>query len=445
MENRPTELRHPSRKFVISKSGRGVLIALSVLKRAKKRTVGVGQLSLVEHSLCPLALSSRENLVHATEYHYSNAKRTRKTAKVRIFAPLGLSPTDELYLWGLLNLTLAQPTVDGTLTATPHWCLRQMGIIDAGSRRGGRQYQQFAQTLERLSVVNYLSDACYDATRGEYRNVSFGFLSYSLPVDPQSSRSWTINWDSTFFGLVNVQGGGMRFDLALYRSMDAASRRLFLFILKVGYRKGRLPVLDLCHLAVDLMGLSETLSTRDMKVKVTRTLKRLEVAEVISSPTVKRIKPGQFSVSFERGEYLNRLPAQMNRISVEDSPLLEGLLAVGFENPAAVRLIQRYPNALVVQWTDITQAAIEQFGKQYFRVSPMAFLTDSLKHASRGVRTPPDWWQDAKRKEQRTQQPTEAGKLVLSNLMDEVFGSGRSASTASQKPERAADLLKRIR
>ena len=363
---------------------------------------------------------------------------------MRIFAPLGLSAVDELYLWGLLNLTLAQPTVDGSLTATPHWCLRQMGIIDPGSRRGGRQYQQFTEALERLSVVNYLSDACYDANRGEYRKVSFGFLSYSLPVHPQSSRSWTINWDSTFFDLVQATGGGMRFDLALYRSLDAASRRLLLFILKVGYRKGRLPVLDLRQLAVDLLGLSSTLALRDMKVKVARTLKRLQDAEVIDSPTIKRIKPGQFSVAFERGEYLNRLPEQMNRISVEDSPLLEGLLAVGFENPAAVRLIKRYPSALVAQWTDITQAAIEQFGKQHFRVSPMAFLTDSLKQASKGVRTPPDWWQDAKRKEQRTQQPTEAGKQVLSKLLYEVFGSDRSETASSDRPERAADLLKKF-
>lgn len=422
-----------------------MLIVLSVLKQAAKRRVGVGQLSLVEHSLCPLAASKTENLVHAVEYHYSNAKRQRKIAKVRVFAPLGLSAADELYLWGLLNLTLSQPTLEGSLTATPHWCLKQMGIIDSGSRRGGRQYQQFAEALERLSVVNYLSDACYDATRGEYRKVSCGFLSYSMPVDPQSSRSWTINWDSTFFNLVNVQGGGMRFDLALYRSLDSASRRLFLFILKVGYRKRRLPVLDLRHLAVDLLGLSETLATRDMKVKVTRTLSRLKDAEVIAAPDIKRMKPGHFSVSFERGEYLNRLPEQMNRISVEDSPLLEGLLGVGFEYPAAVRLIRRYPNALVAQWTDITQAAIEQFGKQHFRVSPMAFLTDSLKQASNGVRTPPDWWQNAKRREQRTQQPTEAGRQVLSKLMDEVFGSTRSASTALGKPERAVDLLKRIR
>ena len=139
--------------------------------------VGVGQLSLVEHSLCPLSPATSENLVHAAEYRYSDARRRRKTARVRVYAPLGLSPQDEVYLWGLLNLTLLQPRIESTLTATPHWCLSQMGLIDAGSRRGGRQYQQFSEALKRLSTVNYLSDACYDPTRGEYRRVSFGFLS----------------------------------------------------------------------------------------------------------------------------------------------------------------------------------------------------------------------------------------------------------------------------
>jgi len=383
--------------------------------------------------------------VHAVKYHYSTAKRERKTAQVRIFAPLGLLPMDELYLWGLLNLTLSQPKVEDTLTATPHWCLRQLGLIDSGSRRGGRQYQQFAQALERLSVVNYLSDACYDATRGEYRKVSFGFLSYSLPVDPQSSRAWTIRWDPVFFDLIQAKGGGMRFDLALYRSLDASSRRLLLFVLKVGYRNGRLPVLDLRHLAIDLLGLSSTLEIWEMRAKVARTLKRLERAGVIASPNITRIKPGQFLVAFDRGEFLNRLPEQITPITVEESPLFEGLLSVGFDHAAAVRIIRRYPGGLVAQWTDITQAAIERFGQKHFRVSPMAFLVDSLKQAAKGIRTPPDWWQESKRKEERTQQPTATGKQVLSQLLDEVFGSDRSATSSPEKPERAADLLKRIR
>ena len=421
-----------------------MVLTLSVLKRVTKRRVGIGQLSLVEHSLCPLEQTTSENLVHAVEYHYSDASRKRKTAQVRVFAPLGLSPSDELYLWGLLSLTVSQPIIDGTLTATPHWCLKQMGMIDSGSRRGGRQYQQFSAALERLSVVNYLSDACYDPARGEYRRVSFGFLSYSLPVDPQSNRAWTISWDKVFFDLIQAKGGSMRFDLELYRSLDAASRRFLLFILKVGYRQGRLPVYDLRHLAVDLLGFSRGLAIRDMKVKVLRTLGRLQEAELITDAEVKRTKPGKFLVSFERGEYLNRKPTQVKPLPIEESPLMDGLLAIGFEASAAARIIRRYPQSLVSQWTDITQAALERFGKDHFRVSPMAYLVDSLKHASKGVRTPPDWWHDARRQERRNLQPTEAGKQVLAKLLDEVFGSDRETTQTSKKPELAGDLLKTI-
>ncbi len=421
-----------------------MLLTLSVETRAAKRRVGVGQLSLVEHSLCPLASSTFENLVHASVYHYSDQKRRRRTAKVRVFAPLGLTPNDEMYLWGLLNLTLSQPTVVGTLTAAPHWCLKQMGLIDSGSRRGGRQYQQFFEALKRLSVVSYISDACFDPTRGEHRKVSFGFLSYSLPDSPESNRAWTVSWNSVFFDLIQSQGGSMRFDLGLYRSLDAASRRLLLFILKVGYRKGRLPVFELHHLAVDLLGLSPSLAVRDMKVKAGRTLKRLEAAEVISNPQITRIEPGRFSVSFEHGRYLNRLPEQLDRLSVEDSPLIDGLLAIGFELPAAARIVRRYPGPLVSQWTDITQAALEQFGKGFFRVSPMAYFVDSIKHSAKGVRTAPDWWHETKKKERREQQPTEAGQQVLSKLLNEVFGENRNSSVDSKWPEGASDLLKRI-
>ena len=110
--------------------------------------MGVGQLSLVEHALCPLETKRGANLVHRVCYRFTDAQRRRQTAQVRVFAPLGLFPGDELYLWGLLALTLSQPEADGSLDATPHWCLRQLGLIDAGKRRGGRQYRQFSAALE---------------------------------------------------------------------------------------------------------------------------------------------------------------------------------------------------------------------------------------------------------------------------------------------------------
>ncbi len=421
-----------------------MLTALSVLKQTAERRVGVGQLSLVEHSLCPLDWTTKSNLIHAVEYHYSDARRRRQTAKVRVFAPLGLSPTDELYLWGLLALTLGQHETDGTLTATPHWCLMQLGLLDAGTRRGGRQYQEFSAALQRLSVVKYLSDACYDPSRSEYRKVSFGFLSYSLPAHPKSCRAWTICWDRVFFEMIQATGGGMRFDLERYRSLDAASRRLLLLILKVGYRSGRLPVFDLRHLGVDILGLSPNLAIRDMKVKVQRTLQRLTVAGVIKDPEISRTRSGVFSVAFERGSKLDVAMTRTCQLSVENSPLMDGLLAIGFEIPAAVRLIQRYPQSQVALWTDITQAALERFGNQHFRVSPMAFLVDSLKQAALGLRTPPDWWHAARRQERRIQPPTAEGRKVLSRLVDEVFGSQSPRTSKSPNPESAADLLKRL-
>jgi len=96
----------------------------------KSHTCGFAQLSLVEHSLCPLDKQSSlaENLVHHAEYRYSDANRKRQTARARVLCPLGLSASDELYLWGLLALTLSQPDDRSDLVATPHWCLKRMAL-----------------------------------------------------------------------------------------------------------------------------------------------------------------------------------------------------------------------------------------------------------------------------------------------------------------------------
>ena len=319
-----------------------------------------------------------------------------------------------------------------------------MGIIDADTRRGGRQYRQFAAALERLSVVNYLSDACYDPARSEYRRVSFRFLSYSLPVDPNSSRAWTVAWDKIFYSMIQEAGGSMRFDLDMYRSLDPASRRLFLLILKVGYRGRRLPVFDLRYLAVDVLGLSATLSVRDMKVKVSRTLQRLSSTGVLSNSVITRKATGHYQVSMEPGKYLSEARNQLAPPRIEDSPLIDGLLEIGFDHASAAKIVNRYPQNLVAQWTDITQAALERFGRQHFRKSPMAFLVDSLSKASQGLRTPPDWWHEIRRKEQKTSTPTIKGRRILGQLLDEVFGSERNKSDSSPRPESAASLLKTL-
>jgi hypothetical protein len=199
---------------------------------ARWRSTGHGQLTLVEHALCPLdpEASLTENLIHTAEYHFTDSSRHQQTARARVFCPLGLSASDELFLWGLLSLTLSQPEPEIELHATPHYCLRQLGLIDQHARRGGRQYQQFADSLARLGAVVYQNDRFYDPIRGEHRSVSFGFLSYSLPLDPASSRAWRIAWNGLFFELVQAAAGSFRFDLHTYRELDPASRRLFLLL-----------------------------------------------------------------------------------------------------------------------------------------------------------------------------------------------------------------------
>ena len=78
--------------------------------------------------------------------------------------------------------------------------------------------------------------------------MSFGFLSYSLPLDPESGRAWRFAWDPIFFELVAATGGHVWFDLTTYRGLDPASRRLFLFVCKVFARRETTPRMNVRHL-----------------------------------------------------------------------------------------------------------------------------------------------------------------------------------------------------
>lgn len=72
-------------------------------RRWMDKELGWGQLTLVEHSLCPLdpRASLVENLVHEASYFFMNAQRRWRKSNAVISCPLGLSANDELYLWGL--------------------------------------------------------------------------------------------------------------------------------------------------------------------------------------------------------------------------------------------------------------------------------------------------------------------------------------------------------
>ncbi len=410
--------------------------------RAGPAAVGLGQLTLVEHALCPLdtGRSLRDNLVFETGYFYSDRNRHRRKATVRVTCPGGLSPADEFYLWGLLALTFADLAVGGDgpadteFHATPHFCLRRLGLIDPHANRGGRQYQQFAAALDRLAQVSYASDAFYDPVRAEHRRVRFGFLSYSLPLDLGSSRAWRIAWDPIFFDLVRPLGGRFRFDLDTYRRLDPAARRLFLLVSKIFDRRDTTPRFPVDHLAVDVLGFSPTLAPRHRRQKLQRAIAALVAAGVLADVPAFETRTGcqradgSGTVVLTRGpQFLRAAPPP--RVAA-NSPLADGLASLGFDAVAARRLLKKYPRPLVREWIDITAAARERFGRSFFTRSPQAFLVDNLRHAATSGRTPPDWWHELRSREREGTSPRAGGSA------DE--------SGSPVRPDESAAVLRRI-
>ena len=386
---------------------------------------------------------------------YSNQKRQRKRASVEVFCPLGLSPVDEFNLWGMLALTLANKGSEGALFATRYYILSQLGVIDSGSRRGGRQYRELTASLERLSAVTYRSDAFYDPIRAEHRKASFGFLSFTAPQDERSNRPWRIQWDPIFFEFVKTIGGSLRFNFSLYSQLDPASRRLFLFLSKMFSRRATTPRLELCHLAVDILGYSPNLPERNMRVKVLRSIRRLEDSKLLARRQDHEFfqRNSRQSIILHRGRDYFRVSE--STASVE-SPLAEPLKKIGLDDRAIQRLLAKFPINMLNQWVDITLSAMERFGKPFFRKSPAAYLVDNLNHASEGKRLPPDWWHDIRRAEERSRTKaarekrlgpkpdrlTLPEKAVVSfeNLNDSIFDhfitTGQNKELAKQNSER---------
>ncbi len=393
---------------------------------ARRSSTGLGQLTLVEHALCPLdaGQSLQENLVFETGYYFADKSRHYRKASVRVTCPAGLSPGDEFYLWGLLALTCAEPEPDGEFHATPHHCLRRLGLIDQHANRGGRQYQQFADALDRLAQVSYASDAFYDPVRGEHRRVRFGFLSYSLPLDPDSSRAWRVAWDPVFFDLVRPLGGQFRFDLDTYRSLDPAARRLFLLVSKIFQRRAQTPRFDVGHLAVDVLGFSPTLAPRHQRQKLQRVIATLAAIGVVESPAVfERCPDRSVSIVLARGPRFSNPSAPTIRLEA-DSPLWDGLLALGFDSAAARRLLADAPHRVVREWLDITLAARERYGPGFFKRSPQAYLVDNVREAVSSGRTAPDWWHDLRTRERSQPRPLSVVGSEPSRSDDLVDHSG---------------------
>ncbi len=387
------------------------------------------QLSLVEHALCPLdsEVSLQPNSVFETSYFFSDRSRNRKKATGRTGGLDGLSAHDELYLWGLLSLALSQSEPNAEFMATPYFCLRRLGIID-GNNKGGREFELFRAAIKRLAGIRYQNDFFYDPIRGEHRAVSFGFLSYSLPLGNDSGRAWRFVWDSLFFELARATGGTLRFDLAVYRQLSPAARRFYLFLKKLFWRSEETPVLNLRQVAVDVLGFAAMTETTPLRWKVAHCIEQLRKAEIVLLPAgvtdarhlFRKQSKGQYVFQLLRGP---RFDAQGNEQSPEptDTPLYEPLKSIGLDDRTITRVIYQYSPRLIEQWADITLAARDRQGNSFFTNSPQAYFIDNLKAAKESRRTPPDWWHELRKQELARQREQERSKAQLFRSEDDAF------------------------
>ena len=385
------------------------LVTAAFTRNVDVPSVGHAQLSLVEHALCPLdaASSLGQPIIHDTRYWYTDQNRHRKEARVRIACPDGLSPTDEFYLWGLLSLTFSQSKPTPDFYATPYYCLRHLECIDPEGHSGGKNYALFRSAISRLSTVSYRNDHFYDPIRGEHRDVGFGFLSYSLPLDPASSRAWRIAWDPIFFEFCSAAAGALRFDFQIYRALDPASRRLYLLLRKLFWRLDVSPDFDMRELAVQTLGFAASHENSELKRKLTRCIQVLLDRQILRLPDsitdakaliMKRSK-GQYVVRFHRGAHFTQTVAGTNPQPM-DSPLYEPLHTIGLDDSTIRHVLKTYDARLVAECADMTLAARERNGEAFFTTSPQAYFIDNLKKQAAGERTPPDWWRELRKEEE---------------------------------------------
>ena len=378
----------------------------SATRRHHKLAIAKAQLTLVEHALCPLdARACREApCIHETTFQYTDRHRNRKTAKVRVGGLAGMSPHDEFYLWGLLALAFSQPNPSPDFYATPYYCLQQLGIIGSDNH-GSREFEIFRAAIKRLAGIQYQNDAFYDPVRGEHRQVSFGFLNYSLPTAPNSSRAWRFAWDPIFFELAQASGGAFSVDLSLHRKLDFATRRLHLFLKKQFWRREETGALDLHNLAIQVLGFAPSIETSHLKRKVARCIDQLINVGFVHHPSdmkrtvdlfVKKRK-SVYTVRLKRGPAFDSTSFP-NR-TMTDSPLVDPLRSIGLDQVAIARVLNRYSPTIIEQWSDITLAAIEQKGPEFFTNSPQAYFMDNIAAAAEKRRTPPDWWRESRKQE----------------------------------------------
>lgn len=395
----------------------------------RRDLAGLTQLSIVEHSLCPIdpRVALKPRLEHRVGYDYTDpADGRRKTAQVTITAHEGFSAKDEHLLWGLLAVTFSQPDPTEELWVSQDYVNRQLGFGGRSQRGGWRSYC-FRGGLHRLAYLIYDADAFYFPEMNEYRPVVMGILKYDRPQDLASKRPWCITWDSKFFQFCKHTSGGLFFDLNTYRQLDFASRRLFLLLLKIFGDGRRSPRFDLRQLAVNVLGYQAGLPAKKYKQYVTRCAQTLLDRGVLGLPsgvneitqTYRKEAVGRYSVCFQAGEYFRTRQDAASATAPHgvpsDSPHYDPLKAIGFSDGEIATILRDYASKTIVKAADITLKASEG-GKNVPKIQkhPKAFFRYYVQQLAARTVTPPDWYVQAVQCEKK-----ETQQRRLRDLSDE--------------------------
>jgi hypothetical protein len=107
------------------------------------------------------------------------------------------------------------------------------------------------------------------------------------------------------------------------------------------------------------------------------------------------------------------------------------LRTLGFDEPAIPGILRRYSPAQIQLWADVTLAALERKGKEFFKRSPQAFFVNNIREAATAGRTPPDWWLALRKEEERREGALDRRRRATAK--------DKPAAGNSRKPERAID------
>jgi hypothetical protein len=228
-----------------------------------------------------------------------------------------------------------------------------------------------------------------------------------------------------------------------------ANRRLFLLLHKIFHRRRTSPVFPVRELMTNVLGYSDGLTSGERNQKLRQVARRLDRAGVIkfAADDIERTGPGNFTVQFRRGKYFDDLQDARNQPGVGNSPLADALRSRGFESRDADRVCSRYKVSLLREWIDITIAYEERHGPNAFTRSRQAFLIDNLKHAAAGTHSAPDWWQEIRRREQRTD-GTSRDRHLLKQLQAKLAEPADDVRARTSDPtsnaQRIGDILHSI-